>query len=615
MQVPLRVPLLGGSTASSRVRRPLRKAQGPRAQGPDFRMTSANVSRTVRGRDPVDVTVVVPTKNSGRTLAACLESLRAQTLPCRIVVVDNGSTDGTTEIARAKADFVASHGPERSAQRNFGARAYPAPFLGFIDADMVLEPEVVEQAVDLLRQGAGSVIVPERTIGTGFWVEVRAFERSFYERSDAIEAPRFFSWEAFESAGGFDENLTGAEDWDLGIAARGLAPVARTTALIWHDEGNLTYVEACRKKAYYAGGVRHYLAKHGIPALLQAGRRPWLSQPWRLANRKGVGLIMLKAGEALAIGAVWGRSAIGASAERWPSASGLVPAQLAGTLRRIASSTCPTRQTRRITQTWIRLWQHVRTGARVYRGVRHGLSTLAKIAVGTVAPRIAQDVTFETQDGLRVSAPSRHYHWFPVVEVVIDDRYRLGSLAPVLRGPHSRVFDIGAHVGAFSCALARVAPSVTVIAVEPSAERVTYLRRNIQMNCLAERVTMVQAAVGGERRRSFLSRVGVLEGHVDPDTGGEWVDVVTLGELFGPGNDPIGLVKLDCEGSEYEIFGSTSAELLDRIERLLLEYHPAPTDRIEQLFARLACSGLVERWRQDYEPGQVGIVYLEREST
>jgi len=48
------------------------------------------------------VTAVVPTKNSGRTIAACLDSLRSQTQPgVQIVVVDNASTDDTVELARA----------------------------------------------------------------------------------------------------------------------------------------------------------------------------------------------------------------------------------------------------------------------------------------------------------------------------------------------------------------------------------------------------------------------------------------------------------------------------------------------------------------------------------
>ncbi|MHB1599880.1 MAG: glycosyltransferase family 2 protein, partial [Acidimicrobiales bacterium] len=105
------------------------------------------------------VTVVVPTRNSARTLDACLRSLRSQTHPCQIVVVDNASTDETAVIARATADVVLEGGPERSAQRNQGARAAQADVVGFIDSDMVLAPGVVAQAVAAVHRGAGAVIV------------------------------------------------------------------------------------------------------------------------------------------------------------------------------------------------------------------------------------------------------------------------------------------------------------------------------------------------------------------------------------------------------------------------------------------------------------------------
>ena len=83
---------------------------------PDHSMPSHTIP------SPPDVTVVVPTKNATPTLAACLQSLRSQTHPCRTVVVDNGSTDSTRAIAEDGADAVLEIGPERSAQRNpFGS--------------------------------------------------------------------------------------------------------------------------------------------------------------------------------------------------------------------------------------------------------------------------------------------------------------------------------------------------------------------------------------------------------------------------------------------------------------------------------------------------------------
>jgi len=273
-------------------------------------MSDSTITGPIGTAPESTVTVVVPTRNAERTLDACLQSLRNQSYPCRTVVVDNGSTDSTVSIAEHGADVVLHAGPERSAQRNLGARAFPADVVGFIDADMILDPTVVEEAVAALHNGAGSVIVPERTIGSGFWVEVRAFGRSFYDGSDAIEAARFFRWEIFERTGGFDEQLTGPEDLDLSDSARRLALVARTVAGIQHDEGTIGYLAACRKKPYYAEGLRRYVAKRGMSVVRQAARRPWMRHPTQLLNRRGAGLVALKAGEATAVTLALGSASI-----------------------------------------------------------------------------------------------------------------------------------------------------------------------------------------------------------------------------------------------------------------------------------------------------------------
>jgi glycosyltransferase involved in cell wall biosynthesis len=247
------------------------------------------------------VTVVVPTRNSGRTLERCLRSLRGQTHSCALVVVDNFSTDDTAAIATSLADTVITAGPERSAQRNLGARAIPAPIVGFIDSDMYVGPTVVADAVSGIEESGIAAIVPERTIGEGYWTSVRAFERSFYRGHNPVEAARFYRWDIFDQLGGFDEHLTGPEDWDLTIRTRELGPIVRTPGWIDHDEGRVRYVSACRRKAYYAEGILRFGRKHGIAALARAGDRPYLHHPTRIANRLGAGLVALKLGESAAV--------------------------------------------------------------------------------------------------------------------------------------------------------------------------------------------------------------------------------------------------------------------------------------------------------------------------
>jgi len=249
----------------------------------------------------LDVAVVVPTRNSATTLRACLESLRAQSHPCEIIVVDNNSSDETCVIAQELADHVLTRGPERSAQRNAGAALTSAPIVGFIDSDMILSTNVVAEVVIDIDGGSASVVIPERTVGEGYWANVSAFERSFYQDDHFVEAPRFFPAELFRRVGGFDEAMTGAEDWDLGLRTASLGPRTRIHAEIVHEEGRVQFFNICMKKAYYAPGVALFVKKHGIGTMREMAGRRWLRQPRALASPLGVGLVALKAGQALAM--------------------------------------------------------------------------------------------------------------------------------------------------------------------------------------------------------------------------------------------------------------------------------------------------------------------------
>src|SRR5262245_12307667 len=89
-----------------------------------------------------DVAVVIPAYNEERFIGATIDSVHAA-LKARyryeIVVVDNGSTDGTASIARAHgAEMYVVPGVTVASLRNYGAARCSARVLVFIDADVVL---------------------------------------------------------------------------------------------------------------------------------------------------------------------------------------------------------------------------------------------------------------------------------------------------------------------------------------------------------------------------------------------------------------------------------------------------------------------------------------------
>src|SRR6185437_10379377 len=112
------------------------------------------------------VSVIVPTKNSAATLEACLQSIKEQTYcPIELIVVDNHSSDTTQEIAKQFTDMVFVQGPERSPQRNLGARKASGHYLLMIDSDMELDGKVVEACISAVSTDSdiSAVIIPEES--------------------------------------------------------------------------------------------------------------------------------------------------------------------------------------------------------------------------------------------------------------------------------------------------------------------------------------------------------------------------------------------------------------------------------------------------------------------
>ncbi len=211
------------------------------------------------------VSVIVPTRNNIRTIEACLRSVRGQSYPAvELIVVDNGSDDGTWQVAQRVADIALRGGPERSAQRNLGIARSTGGWVLWLDSDMLLPPDSVSTAVDTAhRTAADGVALPERTVGDGFWTACRALERECYLDQPWLHNPRLVRRDLLTGEHGFDRGMSGPEDADLRMRMRSagrrieLAPV-----VVDHDEGRLTVPDVLRKRYYYGRSIPAFSRAH-----------------------------------------------------------------------------------------------------------------------------------------------------------------------------------------------------------------------------------------------------------------------------------------------------------------------------------------------------------------
>lgn len=277
---------------------------------------------------PGRVTVVVPTRNVIRTVAACLDSVLAQDhADLELVVVDNASDDGTFEVAQERAHLAVRGGPERSAQRNAGTELATGEWVMWIDSDMVLPPETVRLAVDAAREArAEAVSVPELSIGPGFWTACRRLERTCYVDDPTMYYPRLLRRRLLLRLGGFDPSMSGPEDVDLRrrLDAAGTRLAYCPAVRILHDEGRLTLKAVLRKRVYYGASLPAFAAAH--PGALRAQgvstaaafvrhRRRLLAHPVLAA-----GILVMRVLEAAAygVGFVQGRRRLGSTVDARP---------------------------------------------------------------------------------------------------------------------------------------------------------------------------------------------------------------------------------------------------------------------------------------------------------
>lgn len=211
------------------------------------------------------ISIIITTKNEEKNIVNCLRSINNQTYKnIEIIIVDNASNDRTQEISHQYTELVFSKGPERSAQRNFGVRMARGEFILYLDADMILSEKVIEHCVDKVNNDPNviALYISEIVLGNSYFSRVRRFERSFYDGT-VVDCARFIDRKVFLEIGGFDETMSGPEDWDLDKRLRNVGAIKLITTPILHNEVEFNLRKYLSKKGYYVQSFGKYINKWG----------------------------------------------------------------------------------------------------------------------------------------------------------------------------------------------------------------------------------------------------------------------------------------------------------------------------------------------------------------
>ena len=212
----------------------------------------------------------------------------------------------------------------------------------------------------------------------------------------------------------------------------------------------------------------------------------------------------------------------------------------------------------------------VRNDVRVFRLLKNWREALAAEVSGAPLCKL------EMRNGVVINAPETLDLAFLFHEIWVRRTYTPPGYE-IQSG--DVVIDVGANIGVFATYAATAAPDVMVYSYEPFPGNVAWLKRNVEESQLTN-VRVYDEAVAGATGERVL--------HVNPSS---WIMHSLLGEEAAGGHDVTvkcvsleevldtvthgrcDLLKLDCEGSEYEILMDCQPDALRRVKRIVGEYH------------------------------------------
>lgn len=278
--------------------RPRSTKEGIGAIDPGARMPRADSRQPEPGPAP-SVALIVLNYERKALLLECLESATASRYrPCHVVVVDNGSTDGSAEaVERSFPAVTVLHSQVNrgvAGGRNFGAKwvldNLDVAFLAFIDNDTLIEPDAVGELVDAIRSDRGIGLVAPKAFQfrgdrrllsagglrfnpyTGILKDVASGETDScqFDRARDIQACPGFAFlvrrEVFDSIGFFDEHFNpyGWEDADFSLRAgdAGYRLVYAPQAVVYHLGGRIGRGPVAEYEFHKARSMFYFVRRH-----------------------------------------------------------------------------------------------------------------------------------------------------------------------------------------------------------------------------------------------------------------------------------------------------------------------------------------------------------------
>jgi glycosyltransferase involved in cell wall biosynthesis len=214
-----------------------------------MKVAADHASTSLASREMPMVSIVITAYNAERFIGSCINAALAQTYPnFEVLVVDDGSTDGTTQICRSVTDprfrYVTWGRLGRTRALNAGVDAAKGEYIAINDADDLSLPHRLQYSMDFIRQHQNiaylgtrfvksdtfygsipdNVITEAQVCGKNLLVwpkQTDVFRRNVFNNSTLL-----YPKSTWQRIGGYDEQLTNSEDYDFYLRALQCGPTA-----------------------------------------------------------------------------------------------------------------------------------------------------------------------------------------------------------------------------------------------------------------------------------------------------------------------------------------------------------------------------------------------------
>ena len=201
-------------------------------------------------------------------------------------------------------------------------------------------------------------------------------------------------------------------------------------------------------------------------------------------------------------------------------------------------------------------------------------------------------VIFKTKTGLRIKIRVRSTDLMALTNVWMINEYDVEDFEI---NTNDTVIDIGAHIGLFSLLVSQLCKTGKILSFEPVSENFDLLVSNLKLNRI-ENILPFNMAVSKNSGRLDLFLNNDQSAHSIFSKSSESINVesTSLQKIFEEHKiSSCKILKLDCEGAEYEIIDSLPSEYLDKIQNIVIEYHLADTkpELVKSLILKIKNAG------------------------